>query len=48
MKIYETKDYQEMSRPAANISFSTGYFKAGLCTGSGRQQVRHRSEHTIS
>ena len=48
MKIYETKDYQEMSRQAAEYSFSTGYFKAGLCTGSGNRFYTDRNIRSVS
>ena len=44
MKIYETKDYQEMSRQAANILSAQVILKPDCVW----QQVLHRSEHTIS
>ena len=44
MKIYETKDYQEMSRQAANILSA----QVILIVYWVWQQVLHRSEHTIS
>lgn len=46
MKIYETKDYQEMSRQAANILSAQVILKPDCVLGW--QQVLHRSEHTIS
>lgn len=46
MKIYETKDYQEMSRQAANILSAQVILKPVVYWVW--QQVLHRSEHTIS
>ena len=46
MKIYETKDYQEMSRQAANI-LSAQVILSRIVYWVW-QQVLHRSEHTIS
>ncbi len=34
MKIYETENYEEMSRKSGKYSFRTGNFETGLCTRS--------------
>lgn len=34
MKIYETENYEEMSRKAANILSAQVIFETGLCTRS--------------
>ena len=48
MKIYETKDYQEMSRQAANILSAQVILKAGLCTGSGNRFYTDRNIRSVS
>ena len=46
MKIYEAKDYKEMSRKAANILSAQVILNRTVCWDW--QQVRHLSVHMIS
>ena len=47
MRIIATKDYNDMSKKAANILSAQVIMKTGLCTGTGKQ-VPHRSVHMRS